>query len=190
MMDSHWYATSLTGNVTGLGNWSSEEIVQLLRTGSSRHGAAAGPMAEVVSNSTQYLSDRDLKAMATYLKSLPASTESQSASTPSDAVMSTGSTLYEHHCSLCHQASGEGAPPAWPPLVNNPSVLAESPANVVQMILKGGYAPATESNPRPHGMPPFHALSNSDIAALATYIRNSWGNKAGPVSPYQVSPLR
>lgn len=190
MMDSNWYATALTGDVSGLGKWSTDDIVQLLRTGSSRHGTAAGPMAEVVSDSTQYLDNQDLNAIAIYLKSLPPGRQSPSLSLPSEAAMSVGSRLYEQHCVVCHQASGEGSPPAWPPLAGNPSVLAESPGNVVQMILKGGYAPTTRSVPKPHGMPPFHGLSDNDIAALATYIRNSWGNEASPVSPHEVPPLR
>lgn len=190
MMDTPWYATALTGDAPGLGNWSAEDIVELLRTGSSRHGTAAGPMAAVVSNSTQHLNSHDLGAMAAYLKSLPSGPEPPPAAQPSQAVMATGSQLYEQHCVACHHASGAGSPPAWPPLARNTSVLAASPNNVVLSILKGGYAPATESNPKPHGMPPFHALSNSDIAALATFVRNSWGNSASPVNPHQVAPLR
>lgn len=190
MMDSHWHATALTNDALGLEKWSPEDIVDLLRTGSSRHSTAAGPMAAVVSDSTQYLSDHDLGAMAAYLKSLPPGPPPRSTTPPSEAVMATGAKLYEQHCAQCHRASGAGAPPAWPPLAGNTSVVAASPNNVVQMILKGGYAPATQGNPRPHGMPPFHALSDSDIAALATFVRNSWGNAAGPVSSHQVAPLR
>lgn len=190
MMDSNWYATPLTGDAGGLGNWSDEDIVQLLRTGISKYGTAAGPMAEVVSESTQYLSDDDLDAMAAYLKSLPPRSKKPSVSSPSEYMMSVGSKLYEQHCVLCHQASGQGSLPAWPPLAGNTSVLTESPNNVVLMLLKGGYAPTTKDNPMPHGMPPYHALTDSEIAALATYIRNSWGNRAGAVNAHQIAPLR
>ena len=190
MIDSLWYATPLTGDAGGLGNWSVEDIAQLLHTGASRHGTAAGPMAEVVTNSTQHLNPADLNAMATYLKSLPPRPAAKPAPSPPDAIMTTGGRLYEQHCASCHSASGQGSPPAWPPLAGNTSVLAASPNNVVQIILKGGYAPTTESNPQPHSMPPYHGLSDSNIAALATFIRNSWGNKASPVSTHQVTPLR
>ncbi|RYF55170.1 MAG: cytochrome c, partial [Comamonadaceae bacterium] len=68
---------------------------------------------------------------------------------------------------------------------------APSPRNAILMILQGGYAAATPGNPRPHGMPPFgHVLSENDVAALATYIRNSWGNEAGPVSSLAVKQAR
>lgn len=190
MMGSHWYATALTGGSDGLGKWSEEDIMQLLRTGSSAQGTAAGPMAEVVSGSTQYLSEHDLQAMASYLKSLPATETARPVASPPEIVMNAGGRLYEQHCVNCHRASGQGSPPAWPPLAGNTSVLAASPDNILHIILKGGYAPLTAGNPRPHGMPPYHGLSDSDIAALATYIRNSWGNRAGAVSAHQVTPLR
>ncbi len=69
----NWYAPSLTSNKeAGLGDWSIEEISDLLRTGISNRGAVYGPMAEVVYNSLQYLNDDDTRAMAVYLKSLAA----------------------------------------------------------------------------------------------------------------------
>ena len=59
----HWYAPSLSRRSRdGLGGWSAAEIVEYLKTGSNAKSAAAGPMAEVVKNSTQYLSDADLNA--------------------------------------------------------------------------------------------------------------------------------
>ncbi|MCI2811080.1 cytochrome c [Eoetvoesiella caeni] len=186
----NWYATPLTGGERGLGNWSTDDIVELLLTGASRHGTATGPMAEVVTESTQHWNAQDLHAVAAYLKTLPASSESTSTPTPAEAVMSIGGKVYQQHCAHCHGDKGEGDAPAWPPLVGNTSVLAHSPTNVLQMILKGGYAPATETSPRPHGMPPFHGLSDTDVAAVATYIRNSWGNDAPPANAHDVARLR
>lgn len=190
MLDSEWYATPLTGDDYGLGNWTLDDIVELLRSGTSNQGTAAGPMAAVVTGSTQHLSDNDLLAIATYLKTLPPSRTAKTSSAPSERIMATGKKLYTQHCVQCHRASGEGSPPAWPPLAGNISVLAESPGNTVLKILNGGYAPATHSNPRPHGMPPYRMLSDGDIAALTTYIRNSWGNSASAVGPHHVNQLR
>jgi mono/diheme cytochrome c family protein len=186
----NWYAMPLTGGARGLGNWSTDDIVQLLLTGASRHGTATGPMADVVTESTQHLSNQDLEAMAVYLKTLPSGAERTSTPAPSERVMAIGGKIYEQQCALCHGDKGQGAASAWPPLAGNTSVLADSPANIVQTILKGGYAPVTESTPRPHGMPPFHALNDTDVAAVATYIRNSWGNQARPVDSHEVAPLR
>jgi len=67
----NWYAPSLTQNKeAGLGDWTIEEITDYLRKGVSTRGAVYGPMAEVVYNSTQYLNDDDIRAMAIYLKGL------------------------------------------------------------------------------------------------------------------------
>ena len=59
------------------------------------------------------------------------------------------------------------------------------------IILSGGFAPTTEGNPRPYGMPPFgHTHSDSEVAAIATYVRNAWGHNAGAVMPLDVQKTR
>src|ERR1700753_3822040 len=68
-----WYASSLRGDLrTGLGTWSAKDIGEFLKHGHNRIGAAFGSMTDVVNNSTSYLSDSDIDAIARYLKSLPA----------------------------------------------------------------------------------------------------------------------
>src|SRR6185436_19939728 len=70
--NQNWYAPSLTSNrEAGLGHRSEKDIVDLLQVGVSSRGTVYGPMAEVVYNSLQYLSDEDVAAMAVYLKTLP-----------------------------------------------------------------------------------------------------------------------
>ena len=65
----NWYAPSLTSDKeAGLGDWSLKDIADLLKTGVSARGAVYGPMADVVYNSLQYLTDADAQAMAVYLK--------------------------------------------------------------------------------------------------------------------------
>ena len=65
----NWYAPSLTLNrEAGLGNWQMTDIVDLLKAGTSMRGAVYGPMAEVVHNSLQYLTDADVQSMSVYLK--------------------------------------------------------------------------------------------------------------------------
>ena len=79
----NWYAPSLTSNKeAGLGDWSIEEISDLLRTGVSSRGVVYGPMAEVVYNSLQYLNDDDTRAMAVYLKSLAQGTSPEKPAAP------------------------------------------------------------------------------------------------------------
>jgi mono/diheme cytochrome c family protein len=192
-----WYAPSLTSNrEAGLGDWSIEEIADYLRTGISRRGAVYGPMAEVVYNSLQYLSEEDTRAMAVYLKSIgqgtpPAHATSPIPSTESSLLLSLGKTVYDAHCASCHGARGEGAPPHWPPLAGNQSIQMTSAVNPIRMVLNGGYPPGTAGNPRPYGMPPFaQLLSDNEVAAVVTYIRVSWGNRGAAVNARDANALR
>src|SRR5258708_29254507 len=70
----NWVAPDLTSNTRiGLGDWSVDDIAEFLATGRNAHPAPGGAMADVISYSTSFLSDADLRAIAVYLKSQPAS---------------------------------------------------------------------------------------------------------------------
>ncbi|MGH8807455.1 MAG: c-type cytochrome [Noviherbaspirillum sp.] len=194
----NWYASPLSSDVeTGLGEWEVQHVANLLKTGVSPRGAVFGPMAEVVRESLQHLSDGDVTAMATYLKSLPqgdAPPQQQSlqvAAQESERILKLGEKLYEQHCAACHQANGEGAPPAYPPLAGNRSLIAHSPINAIRIVLNGGYPPSTSGNPRPFGMPPYSpVLDDDEVAAVVSYLRNAWGNRAALVSAAEVGRHR
>ena len=111
---------------------------------------------------------------------------------PADAkTIEHGRAIYRERCEGCHGVYGEGAAGAYPALAANRSVVMEVPANVIRAVLSGGFQPATTGNPRPWGMPPFgHVLSDADVAAVITYIRNAWGNRASPVNTNDVQRLR
>ena len=185
----HWYAPSLaSAREAGVADWDTQDVVALLKTGTSMRGSVMGPMADVVFGSTQYLSDADLQAMAVFLKALPQQTLApQVAEAPEPAQLSSGAKIYKEHCAQCHGEQGEGARGAYPALAGNRVVTMDSPANLVQIVLHGGFAPATTGNPRPYGMPPFQqTLDGPQIAAVLTYIRQAWGNAASAVSPLEV----
>jgi mono/diheme cytochrome c family protein len=192
-----WYAPSLASRAeAGVADWPLPEIVQLLRTGVTPHGATMGPMSEVVFRSTQYLDDADLAAMAVFLKGLPqAPPRAAAAVNVPESLRERGAALYREHCAACHGDQGQGAVAggrtAYVPLAGNRLVLLESPANLVHAIVNGGFAPSTAGNPRPFGMPPAgQSLKDEDIAALATYVRNAWGNAAPVVSAVDVLEAR
>jgi mono/diheme cytochrome c family protein len=64
-------------------------------------------------------------------------------------------------------------------------------SNLVQIVLNGGYAPATQGNPRPFGMPPFVlVLNDTDMALVLTHVRQSWGNRASEITPVEVNRIR
>ena len=187
----NWYAPSIVApNEAGLQDWRIKDIKALFKNGISAQASVNGPMAEVVLGSTQHWNDTDLNAMAVYLKALPASTAAQPTAPPGKTT-ERGSKLYEQHCAACHGDAGKGVPNAYPALGGNRAVLMPQTANLVQIVLNGGYAPATAGNPRPFGMPPFVlVLNDSDIAAVLTHVRSSWGNQAGPVSAFDVGRIR
>lgn len=193
----NWYAPSLTDpHEAGLAEWPTADIVALLATGTSPHGSVLGPMAEVVYQSTQHLSEADLTAMATYLKALPtvvtdddikkadnASLSATKVGRRDVSVLERGNRIFDQRCAYCHGDVGQGAQGAYPPLAGNRAVTMKSPMNLIQMVRHGGFLPSTAGNPRPYGMPAFgHVLDDNDIAAVLTYVRGSWGNEAEPVS--------
>lgn len=185
----NWYAPSLSNtSEAGLKNWASDDLVTLLRAGVSSHSAVFGPMAEVVQDSTQYLSDSDLKDVVGYLQDQGESHDHEEGPTSGKLDdEGRGAALYKRYCTDCHQGQGEGVANMYPSLANNRAVTMSSPLNTIRMVLSGGYAPVTESNPRPFGMPPFaQTLTDAQIADVVNYVRNAWGNRAAPVHAQDV----
>ena len=184
-----WYAPSLAApDEAGVGLWTRQNVVQLLKTGQAPGASVIGPMAEVVYGSTQHWSDPDLQAVAEFLQELPpAPARKPLARFASDsAAFTQGGKIYEHDCAACHGPAGQGAPGAYPALAGNRAVTMDATTNLIHIVRNGGFAPATAGNPRPYGMPPFsHIRNDAEIAAVLTYIRQSWGNHAAPVTELQ-----
>ncbi|TPI10436.1 c-type cytochrome [Mesorhizobium sp. B4-1-3] len=187
----NWFAPNLTGDKrTGLGSWSEEDIVALLKTGHNARTTAYGPMGAVVKDSTSKLTDQDLQAIATFLKSLPAFTPN-SAGDADQKMLSAGKAIYGDDCAACHQLGGEGVERVFPSLRGDAVVQSEEPLSMLRLILNGGHAAATPKNPNDKTMPSFGwKLSDEQVAALATYVRNAWGNRAAPVTAETVRKLR
>jgi mono/diheme cytochrome c family protein len=119
----------------------------------------------------------------------PASASAAIAQNPASA--SDGAVVYITNCSSCHQANGEGVAGAFPPLAGNPAVTG-NPVAVIA-IVKDGLNGKIVVNGTPYSgiMPPWGGLiSDDDIAAVVTYIRSSWHNRASPVSLANVRAVR
>lgn len=190
-----WVAPSLKDpSQTSLNHSHTSDIAVLLRAGQSPLARVSGPMAEFVQNSSQYLTQHDAHAIATYLKSTmhlqAPHTEKQNATVAATSSIS-GDATYQKHCATCHGKNGEGKSDAYPALANNPAVMLDRPDNLIQMVLYGGYGPSTQERPRPYGMPPYlFSLNNQQIADVLNHIRSQWGNQADAVSPMQVDRVR
>ncbi len=190
-----WVAPSLTNDDrTGLGTWSVDDIVEYLATGRNSHAAAAGPMAEVVGYSTAYMTKPDLHAMATYLKQRGAAgpyNPNLAPVRPDDATMQTGAAIYRDTCSACHTAEGKGIPRLFPQLAGSPAVQQEDPTTLARVVISGARVAATDAAPTAPAMPALGwRLGDDQVAAVLTYIRNSWGNAAPAVSASDIAKVR
>jgi mono/diheme cytochrome c family protein len=188
-----WHAPEITGNVySGVGAWSTQQIAEYLRTGSNHTAIASGPMAEAVTNSTQYLTGSDLNAIAVYLKAQPGS--SRTKPTPvatSDAQMALGKRVYTSNCIACHASNGTGIPGIATSFPGHPGIQARSAESLLTTVLIGGRGAVTHANPTGAAMPAFAwKLSDEQIAAVITYVRNSWGNAASPITTQNVKDAR
>ncbi len=188
-----WFAPALTDDLrTGLGNWSVDEMVEYLRSGRNAQSAASGPMAEVVVNSTSKLPDAELRAMAVYLKDQPAPQRTPPAPMAAAAPRCRPAPrCYVDNCSACHAANGDGVPRLFPALRGSAVVQSDEPTTLLRVILTGARAAATDVAPTGPAMPAFGwKFTDEQVASLATYVRNAWGNAAGTVSAADVRSAR
>ena len=187
----NWVAPDLTqNNRTGIGTWSVDEIVEYLKSGRNVHANAGGSMAEVVSYSTSILNDADLHAIATYLKDQAPSAEVAPGAADAGS-MKRGAAVFSDACTSCHMEKGVGQPRFFPPLRGNAVAQQTDPTGVLHIILAGDRTAATATRPSPLSMPAFAwKLDDQQVADVATYVRNSWDNRAPPVTAAQSAAMR
>ncbi len=195
-----WYAPELRGDVrTGLGTWSRDDLADFLKYGHNRGETAFGSMIDVINNSTPYLSDSDINAIALYLKSLPGNS-AQQAVTYDDATTvalrsghasQPGAAIYTGTCVNCHGFDGKGFGPYMPALSGDPVVLDSDPSSLINLVLNGSNPLVVKGTPDSYRMPQFRQqYSDQDIADVVSFIRNGWGNQAAAVTSAEVSKLR
>jgi mono/diheme cytochrome c family protein len=187
-----WFAPDITNdNAHGLGSWSVDDIVAYLRTGHNATGFATGPMSETLNLSTSHMTESDLKAIAAYLKDQPGKNDQATPVAPDQTVMSTGAKVYADECSSCHGSDGKGQAGLFPALGRSSTVQQIDPTSLLRVVLRGARNVGTPSAPTAPAMPAFAwVLKNGDVAAVLTYIRNSWGNAASSVGSGEVEKAR
>lgn len=196
-----WYAPSLRqDHNTGLGRWSEDDIYQFLKNGRNQHAVVFGSMTEAYNNSTQFMSDDDLKAIAYYLKALPGAPSRQGIPwaydgatqvSASSANSAPGADTFAARCSFCHGPDGRGKNQWIPPLAGSASSLIDHADSQINVTLNGSSRVVTNDVPDAYRMPPLRQqLSDKQIADVLTYVRSSWGNHGGPVNPEDVKTLR
>lgn len=198
-----WYAPSLRGDAnTGLSRWSEDEVFRFLREGRNPHAVVFGSMADVFNNSTQYMTDGDLHAVAHYLKSLPGDPARDGAPWQYDAASNghlaldqrlkvPGAQTFMAKCSGCHGIDGRGQGQWIPPLAGAASSMANTNVSSINVTLNGSGRVVSAGVPDAYRMPPFRKqLSDQEIADVLTFVRTSWGNRGGVVKSDEVKHLR
>lgn len=187
-----WFAVNLTQTKNGgLAAWSVDDLRRYLKTGHNRFGGTFGPMNEVIANSLRYLTEEDAKAMATYIKSLPAAPDSPPMQLTEDEKKA-GLELYTKHCEECHAASGRGGFMKAPPIAGSAIVQGRDPASLINIILYGA-EPAKGLNPPGawESMRSFRErMNDAEIAAVANYVRSNWNNTGSKLTARDVAKHR
>jgi mono/diheme cytochrome c family protein len=142
-------------------------------------------MAEAVTHSTSRVTDEDISAIVTYLKDSGAGglTPKPEPVAANDNAMRAGAAIYKDSCAPCHKDTGTGEAHLFPRLAGSALVQSDDPTTLVRVVLQGTRAASTPSMPTAPAMPAFNwRLGDAQVAAVLTYIRNSWGNAAPPVA--------
>jgi mono/diheme cytochrome c family protein len=186
----NWFAANLTpAPRDGLGAWSKADIVQFLKTGRNDFTTAAGSMQDVIALSTSRMSDVDLTAIATFLKALPPAPNP--APHPPDPVsMQAGEATFAQSCAACHEPTDAAAPPDYPKLSGDTMVVGRDATTVLRILLAGDQSATTANAKTGYSMPSFATLSDAEIANVATFVRNAWGNRGSTVTQDDVAQLR
>jgi mono/diheme cytochrome c family protein len=189
-----WFAPDITNDSRkGIGGWSKDDLVQYLKTGSNNFTLASGPMAEAVTHSTSRMADEDISAIATYLKDSGAGGAAPKPDpvATSDNAMRAGAAIYKDSCAVCHRDAGTGEAHLFPRLAGSALVQSDDATTLARVVLQGTRAVSTPSMPTAPAMPAFDwRLDDAQVAAVLTYIRNSWGNAAAPVAASTVASRR
>ncbi len=197
-----WKAYNITSDrLTGVGAWSDTELAQYLATGHAEgRGTAAGPMGEAVDLSLSHLTPSDIKALVTYIRTIPAlSTPDQPApvTRPAPAAPKLGvaedaypkgKRIFEGACASCHAWTGQGSLTPWATLTGGRAVNDPTATNVAQVVISGANRRTANGN---SFMPAFgHAYTDDEIAAVSNYVTARFGAKPSAVTPKMVAALR
>jgi len=195
-----WRAYNITPEpVSGIGNWSDDELIEYLRLGHvSGHGSAGGPMAEEIEASSSRLTAGDLRAIATYLRSVPAihvrdlpAVKTVAADESPKVIQvvadANGKRIFAGACASCHSWTGESLITSSATLTGDRTVNDPSAVNVAGIVLFGGGRPMSDALT----MPAFgQAYSDEEIAAVANYVSARFGSTPSHLAAADVAKLR
>ncbi|KXV34809.1 sorbitol dehydrogenase [Gluconobacter thailandicus] len=212
-----WYAPNITPSMnSGIGDWSEDDLVQYLRTGSVPGRAqAAGMMGEAVEHSFSKLTDEDLHAIAAYIRQIPKIEDSQAkqprdrfgvAAQPivdlqkpkldreDDLFPMDGERIYVNNCAACHGLDGAGAADHFTPSLSSNAVVGAPGADNLIMAIVNGVDRTTNGH---HVLMPgfgptsdVQRLSDTDVAKLTNYVSGTFGSGDHHVTAQDVKVAR
>jgi len=112
------------------------------------------------------------------------------AQAPTNTQMAKGKKVYETHCLTCHQEDGTGVPRLNPPLIKTSYVTGDKKKMITWVLQGTTDKKEIDGEFYSNNMPPQNHLSDHELADVLTYIRNSFGNKAGAVTAHEVKKVR
>ncbi len=176
----------------GIGGWKDQDLEHYLATGTAPgHGPASGPMAEVITNSTRFMTPADIHAMVVYLRSIPpvaAGPEVVAASVAPAPVDPLGASVFAAACQGCHLPTGSGRQSAWAALGGDHAVGDPNGTNMVQILAHGS------DMQTPSGYVFMHAFTgaftDAELAAVANYVTAQLGGRQSQVTPEKIAAAR
>ena len=197
-----WRAYNISADSgTGVGAWSDEDLTAYLSTGHAKgRGVASGPMAQAVKLSFAKMTPSDIRAIVTYLRSVPAISATDLPAlkiepTPADpkkglaaAVDPRGKQVFEGACASCHGWTGISPLDSRATLAGIRAVNDPSGINVANIVLWGTEWATVDTS---LSMPAFGAAySDREVAAVANYVTARFGAKASSLTADDVHSLR
>jgi mono/diheme cytochrome c family protein len=186
-----WLAYNITSDKEhGIGGWSGADLAHYLSTGTAPgHGAASGPMAEVVSNSLRYMTADDIAAMVTYLRDIPPQATgpvvAQAAAQPADPM---GARVFNTACAGCHLPSGQGRQSAWAGLTGDHSAADPAGTNMLQVLAHGSNLQASDRFVFMHAFTA--AYTDTELAAAANFVAARFGGQSGNITAGDIAKVR
>jgi mono/diheme cytochrome c family protein len=194
-----WHAYDITSDKgTGIGTWSDDEIFAYLAKGHTMgHGTASGPMGEAVDHSLSHMEPADIRALVTYLRSIPAVASSEPATIAPPAPASPkeggavadalGRKVFAQACVSCHSWTGVSALSPFATISGSRAVNDPTATNVAQIVISG----TRRLTPGAMSMPAFGSTyTDTEIAAVANYVTGRFGGAASKLTAEDVAGLR
>ena len=194
-----WRAYDITSDKgTGIGAWTDDEVFAYLAKGlTMSHGVASGPMGEAVDHSLSQMEPADIRALVTYLRSIPAVVSSEPATIAPPAPASPkeggaianalGRKVFAQACVSCHSWTGVSALSPFATISGSRGVNDPTATNVAQIVISG----TRRLTPGAMSMPAFGSTyTDTEIAAVANYVTGRFGSAASKLTAKDVPGLR